>query len=69
MIGNDESEIPAENILEIQLFDLMMNQKKSTRLNGLATSIDVSDLDPNVYIIRVITDSNVYDEKIIINRN
>ena len=47
----------------------MMNQKKSTRLNGSSTSIDVSDLDPNVYIIRVITDSNVYDEKIIVNRD
>lgn len=69
MIEDAESEIPAENILEIQLFDLMMNQKKSTRLNGSSTSIDVSDLDPNVYIIRVITDSNVYDEKIIVNRD
>lgn len=69
MIENEESESPVENIQEIQLFDLMMNQKKNTRLNGSFTSIDVSDLDPNVYILRVITDNNIYDEKIIVSRD
>ena len=67
LLDPEEGSMDNEIISEVQIWDMTMNNKKTVKINNRSTTINVSDLDPNVYIIRVITDKNVYDDKLIIS--
>jgi len=51
---------------EIRLYDNLMNLKKIEKNVSFITQINVSDLEEGIYILQIISENNIIEEKIII---
>ena len=66
----DKSKIPKHlksEIIEIRFYDKMMSLKKKISFSGALTTINVSDLKPDVYILKIIIGNEIFEEKIIVS--
>ena len=53
--------------VEIRLYDKMSNLKKLKSFNGFFTTINMSDLKPDVYLLQIKTGDKIIEEKIIVS--
>jgi len=51
--------------IEIRLYDKTRNLKKVDRFSGISKIINLSDLEPDVYILQIISQDKVFEEKIV----
>jgi hypothetical protein len=66
--SDESSQFTLPENAEIQLYDKMMGLKKIKRFDGASTTINVSDLKSDYYILKVILGDKTYEEKVIISR-
>jgi hypothetical protein len=66
--SDESSQFKLPENAEIQLYDKMMGVKKIKRFDGASTTINVSDLKSDYYILKVILGDKIYEEKVIISR-
>ena len=53
--------------VEIRLYDKMSNLKKMKSFNGFSTTINMSDLKPDVYLLQIKIGDKIIEEKIIVS--
>jgi len=64
---DNEEEVNQDKLIEVRIYDKLMMLKKHKKFAGTKTTLNMSDLKPDVYIIQVKIGDEISEKKIIVS--